>query len=289
MKRSRANASVNRVLRIANLKPKHREMLREVLEKPQHYVLLTVRGLAKTLGIDPTTTTRIVQAMGFKSFYDFRGYLHEIVVASMTPLDAAVAATRKDGIPGQIGECLAQELRNLQRFQRTIDFEDIIALAKRTWTARQILILGGDLAAYLASIFEYTLQAIGLRAVAATTPGRIANLVRFVGKGDLIFGITFRRGWRFTVEGLQAARKQGAHCVAITDSHASALAQSANECFVTPTDSPALFGSYVTPLAFLNCLVVAFATCKRDHILGILKTMDQEYRTGLRWYDESDE
>jgi len=127
---------------------------------------------------------------------------------------------------------------------------------------------------------------IDLPAQACTRPGEVVHAVRGLGKSDVVIGITFRRGLRQTVDGLQQAHAKGAYCVAITDTHLSPLARFAQECFVVPIETTLYGVSYVAPMALLNMLLVACAATRKKRTMRLLKAADAEQRTGYRWHRE---
>jgi RpiR family carbohydrate utilization transcriptional regulator len=270
---------------IEGLSRKRQEVIRPVLEHPRDHVLLSIRGLAQKLGTDPATMLRIVREMGFGSYRDFQRFLHELSIVLATPLEVMQTTTASDSdIPSHIRESLELDLKNLQGLQNSLDAKRLSALARRLHLARRILILGGDLATSLATFLEYNLTVLGLTALTAVTPGRVVHLTRTVGKRDVVVAISFRRGLRQTVEGLQEGRARGAYCVGITDTFISPVARFAHECFVTSIESPSFAGSYVTPMALLNVILVACANYRRARTIALLKEADTEQRTGFRWY-----
>ena len=115
--------------------------------------------------------------------------------------------------------------------------------------------------------------------------GATVHVARSIGKGDLVIAISFRRGIRQTVDGLQKARATNAYCVGITDTSISAIARYSNEYFLVSTDSP--FGtSYVAPMSLLNAFVSAIAFHRPRRTMILLRKLDKEQRTGYRWYEE---
>jgi DNA-binding MurR/RpiR family transcriptional regulator len=270
--------------RINRLSKKRQELIRPVQEHPRDYVLLPIRDAAERLGTDPATVLRIVRGMGFGSYRDFKVYLHELSIASATSLEGM----REDGgdhssILAHGHKALDQDVQNLHALRNTLDLKRVAELAKRIHRAQRILILGGDLAISLVDFLEYRLTLLGFPAVAATTPGHVANSARNCGKKDLVIAISFRRGLRQTVEGLQQAHDNGAYCVGITDTFISPLARFADECFLTPVEAH-LSNSYTVPMSFFNVLLTICAHQHRARTVRILKKADYEQRHGFRWY-----
>lgn len=150
------------------------------------------------------------------------------------------------------------------------------------------MLLGGDLATVLVNFLQYGLAVLDLPAIACTRPGEVVHAVRALQRADLVLAITFRRGLRQTVEGLQHARARGAYCVGLTDTHLSPLARFAQESFVTPVESTLYGVSYVAPMAFLNMVLAACAATRKTRTIQLMKAADAEQRTGFRWYRDSE-
>lgn len=272
--------------RLSLLSPKRREIIQPALEHPREFVLLSVRALAQRLGTDPATTVRIVRGMQFGSYRDFQHYLHELSIAHATSLD-----TMQNGslggrtVPTQTRAALEQDQKNLNRLLHSLDPSQVVALVRRIYKARKIVLLGGDLAANLVHFLGHHLMMLGLPVSTATNPGEVVHRVRLVGRKDLVIAISYGRGLRQTVEGLRQARDNHAYCVGITNTLVSPIVQFADECFLTAVDTPSFGTSYVAPMALLNMIVVACANYKRSRTLALLKKVEVEERHGFRWYE----
>jgi DNA-binding MurR/RpiR family transcriptional regulator len=276
-------SSINLPERIEQLSAKRQEVIRPILEHPREYVLLSVRAIAKRLRTDPATVVRIVRGLGFSSYREFQHHLHELSLAFATSLDT-MQVGRDSNMPAYVRDALGQDLKNLQGLKNSLDAQRLAALAKRFYEARRIIVVAGDLAAMLAAYLEYQVSLLGLPIFSATSAGRITHLTRAVTKQDLVLAITFRRGLRQTVEGVQQARAHGAYCVGIADTYLSPLAQECDELFLASTESTSFGASYVAPISLLNAILAACAQYRRPHTLGLLKEIAEEQRKGFRWY-----
>lgn len=271
--------------KLGQLSPKRQEIIRPVLESPRSYVLLSVRALADRLGTDPATTVRIVRGLGFDTYKDFQRHLHDLSVAFATSLDTMKAAEREGTGPvAFVRAALQRDMQNLHALNNSLDAERVCALARKLYESPKTLLLGGDAATSLVHHLEYHLTMIGLPVLSATTAGRVSHVVRAVGRKDLVIGISFRRGLRQTVEGLQAAKKNGAYVVGITDTFVSPLARIADECFIASVETPSFGASYVAPMALIDAIVSAVGNLKPRQIMAMVKQADEEQRRGFRWY-----
>jgi DNA-binding MurR/RpiR family transcriptional regulator len=272
-------------VRIEQLSRKRREAIRPVLENPQDYVLLSARVLGQRLRIDAATVVRIIQKMGFAAYRDFQRYLHDLSIARATSLDTMNANAPRDGsVITLMQDSVDLDLKNLSTVRHSVSFKALAAIAPRFYKASRILILAGDLAATLAAYLEYHLTILGLPVMSATSSGRIVHLVRHANRKDLVLAISFRKGLRQTVEGVQQARSKGAYCVGITDTYVSPIAQSCDEVFLASIEAPPFGASYIAPMAILNAIVVACANHQRTRTLSILRAAELEERHGSRWY-----
>ena len=270
---------------LKNLSPKRHEIIRPVLEHPREYVLLTVRELAAKVHSDAATVLRIVRNMGFSTHREFQKYLHELSIAYATPLEIMQASlVGKADASALIRDSLAHYLKNLKVLSSTLDVNRVRHLVKRLYAARKIVLLGGDMAITLVTFLEYKLTILGFPPLVAVTPGRVAHVVRCVGRGDVVIAISFRRGLRQTIDGLERAKAQGAYCVGITDNYISPIARLAHESWLASIESPSFGGSYVAPMALLNALLVGCAIYRQSRTLALLKKAEVEQRTGYRWY-----
>jgi len=279
------DSQISQTERLAQLSPRRREIIRPALEDPRRFVLLSVRDLAKKLGTDPATTVRIARGMGFESYKEFQIYLHELSVAHATSLELMRSAPVEGSRTSLLRASLDHELKNLRALYNGLDLKRVVAVANRIWKARRVLLLGGDAAASLVAYLDYSLNVLGLPVSSATMPGMAVHAVRSLGKNDIVIAISFRRGLRMTVEGLERARRQGAYCVGITDTYVSPITRFSNEFYLASIDTLSFSASYVAPMALLNLLLVACAEARHAHTLELMKKADDEQRRGFRWYE----
>jgi len=288
MKRPSASSqTINLQERLGRLTAKRQEILRPILEHPRGFVLLSVRDMAKRLSTDPATLVRIVRALGFASFREFQKHLHDLSIAFATSADTMQpASSGRDGELAHLSDSLERDLGNLQALKNTLDGARVVELAKRIYTSPRIIVLAGDLAAFLADYLEYHLILLGLPVFAATSAGRMVHLTRSLTSKDLAIAISFRRGLRQTVEGAKNAKHRGAHLVAITDTFLSPLARIADETFLAGIQTTSFGASYVAPVALLNSLLAACGQIRSPETLEIVREISEEQRHGYRWFHE---
>lgn len=272
------------LLQLAELSGKRQMIIQPVLESPREFVLLNVRDMARRLSTGPATIIRIVQALGFPGYKDFQHYLHDLSVTSATILDSMQAGGNAAHTPKLLRGSRKQLQQNMAFVQDNVDLQQVLQVASRLHEANQILLLGGDMASSLVSYMEYHLAIAGLPVIAASSPGRATHLVRSRGEGDIVIGISFRRGLRMTIEGIKEARKRGAYCIGITDSMLSPLARFSNELFIVPIASLSFAASYIAPIALIDLITAGVGSLRHKEVVDRLREADQEQKHGYRWY-----
>jgi DNA-binding MurR/RpiR family transcriptional regulator len=240
--------------------------------------------MARRLATAPTTVVRIVRALGFESYRDFQHYLHDLSVTSATILDSMQAAGSTVQPPKFLRDSRKQIQQNFGVVLNHIDLQQVLKIATRIHKANRILLLGGDMASALVNYMDYHLTIAGLPVMAAVAPGRATHLARSSEKGDIVIGISFRRGLRMTIEGIERAKKNGAYCVGITDSMLSPLARFSDELLIVPINSLSFAASYVAPLALIDLITAGVGSLRRRQVVDRLKEADQEQKHGYRWY-----
>jgi DNA-binding MurR/RpiR family transcriptional regulator len=273
------------VLQLHDLSEARQKIIQPVLESPRDFVLLNVRDMARRLETGSATVVRIVQALGFSSYRDFQHYLHYLSITSATILDSMQAGGGSGTqTPKFLRDSRRQIQQNVEFVVERVDLHQVLNIAVRIDEAERILLLGGDMAAPLVDYMEYHLTIAGLPVVAATSPGRATHLARSSGEKDVVIGISFRRGLRMTIEGIQKARENGAYCVGVADSPLSPLARFSNELVIVPINSLSFAASYVAPIALIDLLTAAVGSLRRKQVVDRLREADFEQKHGYRWY-----
>jgi DNA-binding MurR/RpiR family transcriptional regulator len=243
--------------------------------------------MAERLHTDTATALRSIRGMGFSGYPQFRRYLHELTIAHATSLDSMLTSTARDSdIPAHVRDSLDQDQKNFISFRNALNTKQLARLAERMWSARRILLLGGDLAAALVFYLEHHLVMLGLPVFPGTTPGRVVHLVRTAERRDLVLAISFHRALRQTVDGMKQAKARGAHCVGITDTFVSPIARFADESFIVSVETCHFGDSYVGPMALLDVLLVACANYRRKYALALAREAAEEQQEGFRWYED---
>ena len=265
-----------------------RRLIREILDNHEQTFFLSSREMAKRYNVDAATIVRTVQALGYERFADFAADLRQHFVNHITPYTVLKAATReKRSVTQQIQHCLERDLENLSVLRSSLAADRAVELAKLIHGARNILVVGVDLAASLAWFLAYGLTPLGFAAEAPVgSTGNLQHKIDLLTAKDLLVAISFGKCLRETVEAVDRAHGRGIPTFGITDSDTTPIALHCDDYLLASTSSPSFTGSYVAPIALLNTIIVACAHLRPKRALAMLSRTEQEYRSGRRWYQE---
>ena len=265
-----------------------RRLIREILDKHEETFFLSSRELAKRYNVDAATIVRTIQALGYERFADFAADLRQHFVNHITPYTVLKAATQeKRSVTQQIQHCMERDVESLSVLRSSLEVGRAVDLAKRIHGARNILVVGVDLAASLAWFLAYGLTPLGFAAEAPVgSTGNLQHKIDLLTPKDLLVAISFGKCLRETVEAVDRARGRGIPTFGITDSDTTPIALHCDDYLLAPTSSPSFTGSYVAPMGLLNPIIVACAHLRPKRALAMLSRTEQEYRTGRRWYQE---
>jgi len=268
------------------LSRRRRQLLESILENAEDTYYLSSRKLARKYGVDAATIVRTIQVLGYEQFAEFASDLRSHFVTRITPYRTMKSATREGrSVEGHVHNSLEMDRANFEALRQSVSPKRMVELARKLIKARQILVVGVDLAYSPAWFLAYSLSWLGLRAEAPVgSSGNLHHRVRGLGAGDVVVAISFGRCLRDTVEAARVARERHAWTFGITDAGNSPIATVCHDHWLISVSNPSFNGSYVAVLAALNALLVACAHVRSRRSLQCLREIDREEAVGGRWY-----
>jgi DNA-binding MurR/RpiR family transcriptional regulator len=270
----------------SKLSTRRRALVESILNSAEDTYYLSSRKLAQRYGVDAATIVRTIQVLGYEQFADFASDLRSYFVTRITPYQTLKSATR-DGasVESHVQSSLEMDQANFEAMRRNVSPESVVELARRLDKARQVVVVGVDLAYSLAWFLAYGLTWLGFRAEAPVgSTGNLIHRVRTIGEGDVLIAISFGRCLRDTVASAHWARDHQAWTFGITDASNSPLAEVCHDHWVTSVTNSSFNGSYVAPLATLDALLVACAHLRSKRSLKRLREIDVQEEAAQRWY-----
>ncbi len=268
------------------LSARRRRLLQSIVENAEDTYYLSSRKMARRYGVDAATIVRTIQVLGYDQFAAFASDLRSHFVTRITPYRMMKSATReRRTVDGHVQHSLEMDRANFEALCESVPPERVVELARRLDKAKQIVVVGVDLAYSLAWFLAYGLSWLGARSEAPVgSSGNLHHRVRALGARDVLVAISFGRCLRDSVEAARTARDQGAWTFGITDATDSPIARVCHDHWVVSVTNPSFNGSYVAPLAALDALLVAYAHVQSKRSLARLRDIDREEAAAGRWY-----
>jgi len=284
----KSNTSLEQRIQLASskLSLRRRHLLESILEHAAETYYLSSRKMARRYGVDAATIVRTVQALGYGEYSAFASDLRSHFVTRITAYRTMKSATReKRSVEGHVQKSLEMDRANFDALRESVPPERVVELARKLIKARQIVVVGVDLAYSPAWFLAYNLSWLGLHVeVPVGSSGNVHRRVRGLGAGDIVVAISFGRCLRDTVEAARVARERRAWTFGITDASNSPIALVCHDHWVISVTSPSFNGSYVAVLGALNALQVACAHVRSRRSLQRLREIDRDEAAAGRWY-----
>jgi DNA-binding MurR/RpiR family transcriptional regulator len=243
-------------------------------------VFLTSLEVARETGVSEATVVRTARALGFGGYPEFRTAFRSYFVERMSTVTRVrLTAAPRRSVLDIIDTVMESDRKNLEATRTRADEKSLGRAADMIGSARMTYIIALRSGYGLAWLLYFSLRLIRV-------PSRIVTLgasdvteqLEAVGKGDVVFGMTFERYTRATVELFTTCVEKGARGIALTDKLTSPLAAPAEVVLESPTRLSSFIDSFVGPTAVINVLLTLIAAKRRRKVLRILEQREQDWR-----------
>lgn len=242
------------------LSPQLQRLARYALDRPHDLALGTVAAVAEANEVQPSSTIRFANALGFDGFSQMQQVFRSHLVERGAPYRERIkrmapASQAAGGVLHQFVDEAVDELRHLEEH---VDPKALAAAVKLLAAAPQIHVLAQRRAFPVAAYLAYALNQLELRThLLDGLGGMLDGFARNIRRGEALVVASFRNYSPAVVETALAARARGVSVIAITDSALSPLKPAADVCFELGDDSSRPFRSLVAPLCLAQALVVS--------------------------------
>jgi len=241
------------------LSPQLQRLARYALDKPHDLALGTVAAVAEANAVQPSSTIRFANALGFDGFSQMQQVFRSHLVERGAPYRERIQRMPPGGpaAGGVLHQFVGEAVDELRQLEEHVDPKALAAAAKLLAGAPQIHVLAQRRAFPVACYLAYALNQLELRAhLLDGLGGMLDGFARGIAKGEVLLVASFRNYSPAVVETAHACRARGVAVVAITDSALSPLKPAADVCFELGDDSSRPFRSLVAPLCLAQALVV---------------------------------
>ena len=237
----------------------------------EHYdkaAFMTASKLGETVGVSESTVVRFATELGYDGYPKLQKAMQEMIRNKLTSVQRIEVTSSRIGNNNVLDSVLNQDIDKIRRTIEETSHEDFNKAVDAICNAEKIYIFGVRSTAAIANFLAYYFELIfdNVRVINTTSSTSAYEQIFRISKKDAIIGISFPRYSAMSVEIMDFARSRGAHAVAITDSMASPLVQSADSILIARSDMASIVDSLVAPLSLINALIVATVLKKKDEV-----------------------
>ena len=244
----------------------HRRIIEYISAHYEKAVFMTASKLGEEVGVSESTVVRFALALGYDGYPKLQRVLKEIVRHRLTNVQRfeMAADLSSDEI---LRTVLKADMQNIRATIDTCDEQAFHQAVESILDARKLYILGMRSAAPLAQFMGHYLHYLfeNLRIVGQGTNDIFEQISR-VGEGDVLFGISFPRYSRRTMEAMELAKKRGAKVIGLTDGPMSPLRGASTVCLTARTDMTSFVDSLAAPMTMINALIAALGMKRKTQL-----------------------
>ena len=231
----------------------------------EHYdkaAFMTASKLGETVGVSESTVVRFATELGYDGYPRLQKAMQEMIRNKLTSVQRIEVTSSRIGNSNVLDSVLNQDIDKIRRTIEETSHEDFNRAVDEICNAKRIYIFGvrstGAIAGFLAYYFELIFDNVVL--INTTSATSTYEHIFRITEDDVMIGSSM------AIEAMDFARSRGAHAVAITDSMASPLVQSADSILIARSDMASIVDSLVAPLSLINALIVATVLKKKDEV-----------------------
>ncbi|WP_424944910.1 MurR/RpiR family transcriptional regulator [Aliiroseovarius crassostreae] len=230
-----------------------------ILHNPLDMATRPLRSVAQASGSSPAAFTRLSKALGYTGLDELREELREKIDQRMSNFASRAEKLQQDhgaGKPDFMAAHLAACQANLQSLPESIDPATLSQAVDVLARSRMVYLLGAlgstgivEYMAYMANMCTGNWQLLGR--MGASLGSGLTNM----SDQDALVIVTKPPFAPQAIKAAEIARRQGAHVVVITDTHACPALRHAQFGFVLPSTSPHFYSSYVTTMFLVEVMI----------------------------------
>lgn len=246
----------------------------------EHYekaAFMTAAKLGKYADVSESTVVRFACELGFDGYPEFQKSLRELVRTNLTSFQRVEVSDSIIGDKDVLTQVILSDAEKLRNTLESIDREAFEKAVDKLIGAKKIYILGVRSSATLAGFLHYNLQMAfdNITLVQTTSGNEMLEQIMRIDKDDVMVAISFPRYSKRIINAVDFAKAKGANIIALTDSVASPIAQSADQLLTASSDMASFVDSLVAPMSIINAIAVSVAKKKKEELTVRLKTLEE--------------
>ena len=251
---------------------------------------MTASKLGQTANVSESTVVRFAVELGYDGYPAMQKALREMIRNKLTAMQRIEVSNDRMGNEDILPMVMHADAENIRLTLEEVDRSGFDHAVNALLTARKIYIMGVRSAFALSNFLGFYFNMMFENVVVAHTnsSSELFEQILRISSEDVIVGISFPRYSKRTVKAMEYAKARGATAIAITDSQASPLVETADHVLLAKSDMASFVDSLVAPLSLVNALIVAVSRRKGAELadtFGKLEKIWDEYEV----YEKSDQ
>lgn len=277
---------------LEHMSPQVRRAAAFVLDHPDRVGFGSVRELAEAAEVKPNTMVRMARAAGFAGFEDFREPFRDEMRRGAGSFHDRAQWLQDLSAGGQLdrlyGDIAGAALENLESLFANTSATQLTCIADAVVASRRTYVIGVGANYALAHNFAYLVGMAIEQVQAVPSEGNVPmDAIVRAGPDDVVLAMTFEPYRSEVVQATDAARRQGATVVALTDSNGSPIAVAADHVIIAPSATPQFFPSTIAAGAALETLAsFIVADAQTEGLQSIDRLHQRRFDLGLYWSDK---
>lgn len=240
-------------------------------------VFLTAAKLGEAVGVSESTVVRFAMYLGYRGYPQFQQALAELVRGKLD------AVQQMENIYGRISQSeilttvLKSDAKRIQDTLETIDEHAFDTAVEAILHARHIYVIGIRSCAPMAEFLAFYLNMMfdNVRLVHTNSSSELFEQMLYIGREDVIIGISFPRYSMRVLKAMEFANNRNARVITLTDSVHSPMNLYSSCNLVAHSDMSSIVASLAAPLSVINALIMALCMKRQEKVVKNLEMVEQ--------------
>lgn len=249
----------NEVLKEKQLTPSQLIILQEILKNPREYCLLNIQEFSEKVKVSQASTTRFIQASGFKKYTDFQVFLRESYLDISNLGKAYKYLNKEESKKLDFNENIAFEFHTIENFTKVFDEEILKEAVMHIAKATRIFLLGYGSSRALIEYLRYSLIRLGIKVIDLSSFGSLNEIIEEsldIDENDTIITIGFSGIYENLFHLTNCAKSLGAKTISFSGNPTSKVSVAADYVIQMARTDIDGFDSLVIPMMVLNQFIL---------------------------------
>jgi Transcriptional regulators len=240
-------------------------------------VFLTAAKLGEEVGVSESTVVRFAMQLGYKGYPQFQQALAELVRVKLDSVQ------QMENVYGRISQSeilttvLTSDAKRIQETLEMIDEHAFDMAGDAMLKAKHIYVIGIRSCAPLAEFLVFYLNMMfdNVRLVHTNSSSELFEQMMYIGRDDVIIGISFPRYSMRVLKAMEFANNRNARVITLTDSVHSPMNLYSSCNLVAQSDMSSIVDSLAAPLSVINALIMAICMKRQKKVVRNLEMIEQ--------------